>query len=593
MRRLAPLLVLLAAACGDAPEPTVPETAPPPPATVAQETLLDPASATLDRAHQERLWAVEHTAFELETFFGKPFVRLLAKGNVRAAKNHLRDDLVASAPATPTVERAVGRVGERVRTAGERMESLDRDGLMARLKRAFDDSSFGLDTGSSARVLHLERDDDDLDRWTSIWLMTVRGQLSARGPGLATYPIEIEWTSRISFRFADDHEIRTQPVVTEWRVEREVIRSAYTLMLDATDASGLAALPLLDNWNAPVADRQQYTFQSAVADYDRDGDLDIAIASRSGGPFLMRNDGKARFANFTREAGVRGWMNDWAYGGTTLAGWFDLDDDGFPDLVLGRRLYRNRGDGTFEDVTAASGLKIATDPTGCIVADYDGDGLQDLYVLYKRSPQGGGAARTWIDDGDNGVQNVLWRNRGDGTLEDVTEQANASGGARMSFAAAFLHANDDAHPDLYVANDFGRNVLLLGGANGVFTEAPDSGGASDYATSMGVAAGDVDGDGRTDLYVANMFSKMGRRVLAHVGPNDYPAGIYDKLFGSCSGNRLYVGGDAGFSEVSDARDVNGVGWAYAPAMADLDGNGTLDLYATTGFMSMTRDKPDG
>ena len=91
-----------------------------------------------------------------------------------------------------------------------------------------------------------------------------------------------------------------------------------------------------------------------------------------------------------------------------------------------------------------------------------------------------------------------------------------------------------------------------------------------------------------------MYSKMGRRIIAHVGASDYPAGIYEQILGSCAGNRLYSRTPgAGFHELSDRLGVNAVGWAYAPVMADFDSDGLLDLYAATGFMSFDRGKPDG
>jgi len=95
--------------------------------------------------------------------------------------------------------------------------------------------------------------------------------------------------------------------------------------------------------------------------------------------------------------------------------------------------------------------------------------------------------------------------------------------------------------------------------------------------------------------VANMYSKMGRRIVAHVDEDDYLPGIYQLIRGSLAGNTLYRR-DAGqdrFQELSHDFGINGVGWAYAPAMVDLDGDGWLDLYASTGFLSYDREKPDG
>jgi hypothetical protein len=135
---------------------------------------------------------------------------------------------------------------------------------------------------------------------------------------------------------------------------------------------------------------------------------------------------------------------------------------------------------------------------------------------------------------------------------------------------------------------------LINQGNGRFRDIAQKAGVGDYATSMGAAAGDITGDGRTDLYVANMFSKMGRRIIAHVSPDDYPPGVYEQIKGSCAGNTLYTAEDSQtYREVSESFGVNQVGWAYAPALADFDHDGWLDIYATTGFLSFQPHKPDG
>jgi len=183
---------------------------------------------------------------------------------------------------------------------------------------------------------------------------------------------------------------------------------------------------------------------------------------------------------------------------------------------------------------------------------------------------------------------------GGGKFVDVTAPAGVGGGNRHTFAAAWLHANDDLLPDLYVANDFGTNQLFLNRGDR-FEDVTETSGVGDFATSMGVAAGDIDGDAAPEIYVANMYSKMGRRIIEHVCADDYPAGLFAQIEGSCAGNRMYhrSSGDGRYRDASVALGVNGVGWAYAPALVDLDGDGFLDIYAATGFLSFDRRKPDG
>jgi len=278
-----------------------------------------------------------------------------------------------------------------------------------------------------------------------------------------------------------------------------------------------------------------------------------------------------------------------------LATWIDFDNDGFADLLLGGRRYRNRDGAGFDDVTQASGLRFDRVPLGCNVADYNGDGRLDRYVLYQKGFDAQRPAKVgWVGDAESGARNQLWRNEGNGRFKNTTITSRAGGGKRQTFAAATFYFDDDVYPDIYVANDFGKNILLRNRGNGTFVEVGNASGAGDFATSMGGAAGDLDNDGRNELYVANMFSKMGRRIIAHVETSDYPEVVHEQIVGSCAGNRLYLPGkDGGYREVSEQLGVNGVGWAYAPAMTDLNRDGWLDIYSSTGFMSFGRFAPDG
>jgi hypothetical protein len=112
--------------------------------------------------------------------------------------------------------------------------------------------------------------------------------------------------------------------------------------------------------------------------------------------------------------------------------------------------------------------------------------------------------------------------------------------------------------------------------------------------SMGVTAGDFNNDGHTDIYVANMYSKAGNRIVSNVDRSIYPAALFRKVREATTGNKLYLSkGDGTFTVLSSEKIVADVGWAYGPGFVDLNGDGWLDIYSTAGFRSIERGKPDG
>jgi hypothetical protein len=175
----------------------------------------------------------------------------------------------------------------------------------------------------------------------------------------------------------------------------------------------------------------------------------------------------------------------------------------------------------------------------------------------------------------------------------VTESSGAGGGNRSSFTAAWLDANNDGWPDLYVINEFGDGVLLINNGKGGFTEHALSDRSTDFG-SMGLAVGDVDNDGNIDIYSANMYSKAGNRVFGNVRPGIYPQHVMDKFRLMVAGSELHLNkGGLKFEQVGKKMQVAAVGWPYGACLADLSSRGWLDIYAGCGFMSRSRTEPDG
>jgi len=555
---------------------------------------LDEAALPLER--QEYIWDIEHVAFELEKKFGRALGAALRQRDSAALQGFCRPGFVASLPSDWQTRHDLGyirQVGLDVEGEGAPADATQFVDYLLKRFAAF--SEIG---NFSCRVLDLHADDRKPE--TGRWRVTL--YLNATGKDSQGTFTELSSKHQLRCSFVTDQEIEAGQILDRWQVRHEELRSCDgPLFEEATAAFGLDRVDIRDNWKIDVASVRQYYTQMAMEDFDRDGFLDLAVASANGRWRLLKSVGGKGFEDVTGQLGLPLWADeeprsrsvaDEAY----LATWIDFDNDNFPDLLLGDRLFRNQAGRRFADVTDKSGLVFGHNPRGAVVADYDGDGLLDLYVLYQHpAERDRDASLGWVGDDATGAENHLWRNAGSGRFVNTTEFARAGGGRRQSFAAAWLHANEDHYPDIYVANDFGLNSLLINQGNGRFQDMAEELGVADYATSMGVAAGDVTGDGQPEIYVANMFSKMGRRIIAHVSAEDYPAGVFEQIQGSCAGNRLYslTQGEKKYRETSEIGGVNQVGWAYAPALADFDADGSLDIYATTGFLSFQRSKPDG
>jgi hypothetical protein len=241
----------------------------------------------------------------------------------------------------------------------------------------------------------------------------------------------------------------------------------------------------------------------SAADVDNDGFYDLfipdGVASR-----LLRNKGDGTFEDITATAGLAG------LDGVSVGVFADYDNDGYKDLFVSRtfkhnQLFHNNRDGTFTDVTAAS--KIGDDCCTTVASwgDYDNDGLLDLYVGRYLDP------RTKIPTtfyARNGEPNRLYHNNGDGTFTDVTEKAGV-GDTGLCLGSVWGDYDDDGYADLYVVNDFGRKTLYHNNRDGTFTDVTVKSGTLDYGAGMSASMGDYDNDGRLDLYVANIRSEHG------------------------------------------------------------------------------------
>ncbi len=329
-------------------------------------------------------------------------------------------------------------------------------------------------------------------------------------------------------------------------------------------------------------------------DYDGDGLLDIYFVNGNhllGDPDaeitnqLYHNEGDGTFRDVTAQARV----GDSGFGqGCCTA---DFDNDGDVDLYVSNFgqdiLYRNEGDGTFADVTVTSGLIRATPPNvpdwgqSCTFLDIDRDGWLDLYVqnYLTYDIQIRFEAFVWIGEKKvldfpspkafKGAADRLYRNNRDGTFIDVTEAAGIlqPGGKGMGCAA--LDFDDDGDTDLFVANDSMENFLFRNRGDGTFDEvalaagvAVDCLGISE--ASMGVDAGDFDGDGRMDLVTPCIWEQV---FTLYSNRGDF---FVDTSWA------------AGLAQPTSSQT------GFSPSFLDYDNDGDLDLYFSTGGVRLVK-----
>jgi hypothetical protein len=367
--------------------------------------------------------------------------------------------------------------------------------------------------------------------------------------------------------------------------QTQIAQAPRFLLRDATKERGLDPSQFHDNW----LQKSNVTTAGGVylCDYNRDGIMDMLVTDLNRYA-LYKGKPDGTFEDVTVSSGLpMNVMNNTPL--KIVAAFIDLDGDGWEDLILGNMIFRNEK-GRFKNYTHRTNLRLPPDIVGIAVADYDRDGRLDFYAVRAGKSQ----AESWLGGkSGNAKGNELWHNLGNWQFEEIGAKAGADGGFRSTFSAVWLDANNDGWPDLYVINEFGNGGLLINQKDGTFREHQLINGVGDFG-SMGLTCGDIDNDGNIDIYTANMYSKAGTRVIGNMKPGAYPDEVMARIQSFVTGSQLWHNkGNLKFEPIGKKCQLNSVGWAYGADMMDLDNDGFLDLYATAGFMSKDRSKPDG
>ena len=318
----------------------------------------------------------------------------------------------------------------------------------------------------------------------------------------------------------------------------------------------------------------------AILDYDNDGDLDIYLVNgfrdadghletAAGANRLFRQETPSRFVDVTAAAGV----GQTGYGMGAAVG--DMDNDGLVDLYVANYgpdcLYHNENGHTFTDVTDRAGIAAPGWGVSAGFFDYDNDGFLDLfvtrYVDYDPAVRAVDASEKLEYPSPvrfDGLPDLLFHNRGDGTFDEVSAQAGLASTPGRGLGVAFIDLNADQFVDIYVANDGDPNFAWINDGSGRFEERAQVlglavNGYGQPEAGMGIALGDYDENGTVDILVTHLVQES-NTLYRQVSPGIFEDGTAGSGLGPASFNST----------------------AFGTAFADLDGDGDIDLLTVNG-----------
>ena len=339
----------------------------------------------------------------------------------------------------------------------------------------------------------------------------------------------------------------------------------------------------------------------AAEDIDNDGDVDLLILSGTGNRLFQNEKGK--MIDITAKAGlVWNRVEDGRPGEPRQPVIVDFDNDGWQDILITyvndeHRLYRNKGDGTFADVTGSAGLGgkgLVGGPA--TVFDFDQDGKLDIYIGYFGNYLKG-TLPTLERRNRNGLPNQLFRNLGGMRFENVTSKSG-TGDSGWGQAVGHTDFDNDGWQDLIVGNDFGVNSYFRNNGDGTFEEISKKLGTDKPSYTMGIGISDLNRDQAADIYISNIVTM--NKDEKYVLPNQDTEMKFDaqKLANMrvVEANDLFLSKPSGGYELSKLvdRGYSSTGWAWDADFFDFDHDGDDDLYVLNGmndFNVYSRDNP--
>ncbi len=332
-----------------------------------------------------------------------------------------------------------------------------------------------------------------------------------------------------------------------------------------------------------------------IGDINNDGLPDVFFAGNLMSNRLYLNKGNFKFEDITKTSGLEN--NQWCSGVSMV----DINQDGWLDIYVcvsgsadvanrANLLYINNKDNTFTEKANDYGLADTAQATQAAFFDYDRDGDLDMFLIINPvnySLTSVNSVRSKLLGGESESTDKLYRNNGNDTFTDVSSEAGISIEG-YSLGLGISDLDNDGWPDIYISNDFLTNdVMYINNGDGTFTDKSNQRLKHTSFAGMGNDLSDINNDGLTDIMVLDMLPEDNKRQK-----NLIPAASYDKFQmlldrgyqEQYTRNTLQINnGNNTFSEIGYLSGVSSTDWSWSVLLADYDNNGTKDVFVSNGF----------